>query len=486
MINTIHSPSPAAHNPTLPEELVSLSNSIDWLRAEEAEKYLADPRDRYKGAPVPVFLPRNTLEVSALVTACHEHEIKIVPYGGGTGVVAGQLVFDAEKTIIISLERMNSIRSVSALDSAIVAEAGCILADIHTAAKDVGMTFPLRMASEGSSMIGGNLATNCGGVQVLRYGNARDLCLGIEAVLPDGSILNELAPLRKNNAGYDLRHLMIGSEGTLGIITAASLSLKPADREVLTVFCAVGSPDHSISLLSQLRNALGNNIHAFELMCDHGFSILAKHFPEEKFPLESRHDWYVLMEIAGADGLEDRVTNLLAESCEEGFVKDAVVAASQAQSDALWRLREYTPEANRLNQAVCSSDTSVQISQIPKFIDRVYEAIASIDPAFFINCYGHIGDGNIHFNIFPPTGQTKQEIISSSGDLLDKIRGTINEVTVSLNGSISAEHGIGRLKSTDFQHFSDPVKFALCRTIKSALDQKGIMNPGALIGNDAD
>ncbi|MEO0910698.1 MAG: FAD-binding oxidoreductase, partial [Pseudomonadota bacterium] len=311
-----------------------------------------------------MFLPRSTIEVSELVALCHRHQINIVPYGGGTGVVAGQLVFKAENTIIISLEKMNAVRSVCAEDSVLIAEAGCILAHIQEIAAEVGMIFPLSMASEGSSTIGGNLATNCGGIQVLRYGNARDLCLGIEAVLPDGSILNELTPLRKNNTGYDLRHLLIGSEGTLGIITAASLSLKPTDAETLTAFCSVATPASAVKLLSTMRSALGDTVSAFELMCDYGFTLLEYHFPEQRFPLETRSEWYVLMEVGGAEGLEVRFQAALEDALETDLISDAVVASSQAQRNALWRLREDTPEANRLSGAICNSDTSVPLSEI--------------------------------------------------------------------------------------------------------------------------
>lgn len=476
------SPSVVAY-PQLPAGLAELSRTISWLPAEEAEKYIIDPRDRFTGKSVPVFLPRSTSEVSDLVTACHLNGIRIVPYGGGTGVVAGQLVFHAENTIVVSLEKMNAVRQISKADSVVVVEAGCILADVQAAAEAVDMLFPLSMASEGSSMIGGNLATNCGGIQVLRYGNARDLCLGIEAVLPDGSILSELTPLRKNNTGYDLRHLMIGSEGTLGIITAASLSLKPADKHTLTAFCAVSSPARAVDLLSRLRSALGDSINAFELMCDFGFTVLERHFPQERFPLEKSSDWYVLLEVGGTDDLEARFHNLLEHLFEVGLVADAVVAASEAQRAALWRLRESMPEANRLSGAVCNSDTSVPLSQIQDFVDRTYQAIADIDQTLTINCYGHVGDGNIHFNVFPPPDRDKQHIILHDQELLDSIRTVINQTTMACKGSISAEHGIGRLKRIDLERFGDPVKLALFRTLKTALDPKGIMNPGALISD---
>ncbi|MEM8652412.1 MAG: FAD-binding oxidoreductase [Pseudomonadota bacterium] len=465
----------------LPAPLEEFANSIDWLPAADTDKYRLDPRDRFVGKSAPVFLPRSTKEVSELVALCHRHQINIVPYGGGTGVVAGQLVFKAENTIIISLEKMNAVRSVCAEDSVLIAEAGCILAHIQEIAAEIGMIFPLSMASEGSSTIGGNLATNCGGIQVLRYGNARDLCLGIEAVLPDGSILHELTPLRKNNTGYDLRHLLIGSEGTLGIITAASLSLKPTDAETLTAFCSVNSPASAVKLLSTMRSALGDTVSAFELMCDYGFTLLEYHFPEQRFPLETRSEWYVLMEVGGTEGLEVRFQAALEDALETELISDAVVASSQAQRNALWRLREDTPEANRLSGAICNSDTSVPLSEIQMFIESTYEAISDIDPTLTINCYGHVGDGNIHFNVFPPPGRNKAEIVKNDQALLDSLRNAINQNTLNYNGSISAEHGIGRLKQKDLSQLGNPAKLSLIKTIKQAIDPKGIMNPGVIV-----
>ena len=472
---------PSVLSETLPSALVSLSKKISWLPAQESDKYRVDPRDRFVGKAVPVFLPRSTKEVSTLVTACNENNIKIVPYGGGTGVVAGQLVFEPENTILISLEKMKTIRSNSSADSVMVVEAGCVLADVQEVAEEIDKVFPLSMASEHSSTIGGNLATNCGGIQVLRYGNARDLCLGVEAVLPDGSILNELSPLRKNNTGYDLRNLLIGSEGTLGIITAATLSLKPKDQETVTAFCAVPSPAVAVELLSNLQGALGNTISAFELMCDFGFTVLSRHFPELRFPLEQRSDWYILMEIGGPKGIKARFQSALEMAFSDGLLSDAVIAASQTQRNALWQLRENTPEANRLNEAICNSDTSVPLSKLEVFINQTFEAISKIDPTLQINTYGHVGDGNIHFNVFPPAGRNKKEIIEDDQALLDAIRNTINETTLACGGSISAEHGIGRLKRQDFEQFGDPAKRELLKVLKKAVDPNGIMNPGALV-----
>ncbi|MFK8036128.1 MAG: FAD-binding oxidoreductase [Hyphomicrobiales bacterium] len=465
----------------LPVGLREVAAKIDWVNADEASKYTSDPRDRFVGKCVPVLLPRSTQQASQLVKACFDSGVRIVPYGGGTGVVAGQLVFDAEDTIILSLEKMNVIRSISKEDAVIVAEAGCVLETVQKAVEEIDMMFPLAMASQGSAMIGGNLATNCGGIQVLRYGNARDLCLGIEAVMPDGSILSELTPLHKNNTGYDLKNLLIGSEGTLGIITAASLCLKPADKFKVTSFCLIDSPANALNLLHTLKSELGDRVSAFELMCDFGITVLQRHFPKEQFPLEQRGRWYALIEIGAGVGIEDRFQELLASQIEAGLVIDAVIAMSDAQRDALWRLREMTPEANRLNEAICSSDTSVPLSKIDEFIEQTYQAIEDVDAGLTINCYGHVGDGNIHFNVFPPKNVSKRYLLENDQAMIDDVRLAINKTTLSCKGSISAEHGIGRLKRDDLKNFSDPVKHSLLKTIKNAIDPKNIMNPGAML-----
>ncbi|MEM9734671.1 MAG: FAD-binding oxidoreductase [Pseudomonadota bacterium] len=461
--------------------LSALEGPVPWQVAAPASRYTEDPRDRFKGKPVPVYLPRTTQEVTAVVRACAETNTCIIPYGGGTGVVGGQLVFEAQNTILLSLEKMKSIRSVSLDDAVMVVDAGCVLADIQAAAQEAGMIFPLSMASEGSSQIGGNLATNCGGIQVLRHGNARDLCLGIEAVLPDGSVLNELSPLRKNNTGYDLRHLLIGSEGTLGIITGASLVLKPAPAQTLTAYCAVARPADAVAFLRALRTALGDAVSAFELMSETGFTLLAKHFPQYRFPLNARAPWYVLLNVDGSGALEEQLEAALAESFESGLLLDGTIATSEAQRHALWQLRESTPEANKLSGAICNSDTAVPISQIPAFIDETLAAIAKVNSGLTVNAYGHVGDGNIHFNVFPPPGRSKREIVENDPGLIEAIRHAINETTLAHGGSISAEHGIGRLKRDDLARYGDPVKWAVLKKVKQAIDPKGIMNPGALV-----
>lgn len=452
-----------------------------WREADDAAAYYADPRGRFTGRGRCVALPANTAEVSHVVSLCHQNKTPLIPYSGGTGLVAGQLSLDNDEVVILSLERMHKIRSISRQDAVMVAEAGCILANLQDAATEEGMLFPLSMASKGSCRIGGNLATNAGGIQVLRYGNARDLCVGIEAVLPDGSILSELNPLRKNNTGYDLRHLLIGSEGTLGIITAACLSLKPANAETVTALCVVPSPEQAVDLLQHIRHAIGENVSALELMSGQGMTLLNEHFPQINQPFQQHHDWYVLIEVAGQAGIRQSFETALFAAMEAGLVIDAVIAATESQRSALWALRENMTEANRLSGAICSSDTAVPISRIGAFNRQTAAAVSAIHPGLRLNSFGHIGDGNIHHNVLPPVGISKAAFVKAHPEMIEAIRMAINEVTHQCDGTISAEHGIGRLKTGDMGHYADPVKMQTMRAIKQALDPEGIMNPGVIV-----
>ena len=341
--------------------------------------------------------------------------------------------------------------------------------------------FPLSMGSKGSCQIGGNLATNAGGIQVLRYGNARDLCLGIEAVLPDGSIYRELSPLRKNNTGYDLRHLLIGSEGTLGVITAATLALTPIDAELATVMCALETPSNAIGLLNDLRREMGDCVSAVELMSGFGVGLVAEHFADLRSPFHEDHDWYLLCEFGGPEGVRDRLEACLADKFEDGALLDAVLAESETQRRTLWNIREFHAEANRANGSICSSDTSVPISRTGDFIAATAAALREIDLGLRLNSYGHVGDGNIHHNVFPPEGVTKGDYLAANDGIIERVRMAINDVTVAHDGSISAEHGIGRLKIEDMTRYVDDVKITLMRRIKSAIDPNRIMNPGALL-----
>ncbi|WP_069300601.1 FAD-binding oxidoreductase [Neptunicoccus sediminis] len=474
----------AGFTPPEPQAVAALKDiagSGGWRDGADMARYFEDPRGRFTGQATLVLRPDTVETVSKIVCYCSAHKIGIIPYSGGTGVVAGQLSPDTPNAVIVSLDRMNKIREVSVEDGVLVAEAGCILQNIHARAAQENMIFPLSMASKGSCCIGGNLATNAGGIQVLRHGNARDLCLGVEAVLPDGSILNELSPLRKNNTGYDLRHLLIGSEGTLGIITAASLILKPLDPESVTVFCAIRDHSDGVSLYKELRADLGESLSAFELMSGFGVDLVRRHFPKFPAPFAQRHDWHLLLQLDGPKGMPAQVEEVMGRMLEKNLLSDAVIAQSATQSEDLWALRENTPEANRMEGAFCSSDTSVPIRKISDFVKETSAALRDIHAGLRVNTYGHIGDGNIHHNVFAPEGTSKADFLRAHPDMVDAVRMAINEVTHKSGGSISAEHGIGRLKAADLEIYASTAKQTALRAIKDALDPHNIMNPGALL-----
>jgi len=452
-----------------------------WVWGSEATRYCKDPRGHYTGKASLIVRPACTADVARIIKICNRENIAVIPYSGGTGLVAGQLSIDHQHTIVLSLERMNRIREVCKEDGVLIAEAGCVLETVHIAAKQHNLMFPLSMASKGSCCIGGNLATNAGGIQVVRHGNARDLCLGIEAVLPCGSVYSELNPLRKNNTGYDIRNLLIGSEGTLGVITAATLVLKPIDAEKSVTLCAVESPARAVALYKRLQLALDQNICALELMSGFGIQRVTEYFPQLQNPFSEQYNWSLLVEITGPAGICERFEDVLAACFEEGLLLDAAVAQSETQQQAIWGLREFTPESNQLGGVFCSSDTSVPISKVDAFISTASRAIFAIAPDVLLNIYGHIGDGNIHINVLPSEGMTKHAFLAKNSGVVDAIRNVINETTAEFGGSISAEHGIGRLKTKDLEVYTDATKLALIQSIKHAIDPNGIMNPGAVI-----
>ncbi len=445
------------------------------------QSYLEEPRGRFQGIRGYVARPRSTQEVAALVKACGAAGVGIVPYGGGTGLVGGQIApeGDSEAPLILSLERMTAIRAVYPQEYVVIAEAGAILATIQAAADDVDRLFPLSLASEGSARIGGLLSTNAGGVNVLRYGNTRDLCLGLEAVLPDGSIWNGLKRLRKDNTGYDLRNLMIGAEGTLGIITAASLKLFPKPASIGTAVFVIRDAEAALDLLSLAKSQLGESISAFELMHKTGLDFLSKTLPDIRKPFGDYHpEWMVLMDIGLPKGLDPQsaLEDLFMAAEAEGIAPDAVIAQSEGQRRDFWSVREHIPEANRRIGAVSSHDVSVPLGELPTFIARVRQAIAQVGD-FRINCFGHVGDGNLHFNVFPPEGQSRDLFLAET----KQIKRLVHDIANDLGGTFSAEHGVGRAKKADLARYGDPAKLAAMRAIKDALDPKGIMNPGAVL-----
>ncbi len=461
------------------EGLRSIAGPAAVCPEEATGAYLREPRDRYQGRAALVLRPDCTEMVAAIVRHCAAHRLPIVPYGGGTGLVGGQVSPDGAAPVVVSLDRMSRIRAVLPDDNALIAEAGVILEDIQRAAEEAGRLFPLSLAAQGSCRIGGNLATNAGGVQVLRYGNARDLCLGLEAVLPDGQILHGLRTLRKDNTGYDLRHLLIGSEGTLGIITAAALKLFPRPGETATAMLAVSGPGDAVRLLHALRERLGDQITAFELIDGRGIGFVRQFFPDITDPLAPAPAWRVLVECtgAGASGLVESVEDALAATIEAGLVQDGVLASSEAQRRAMWHLRETIPEANRKRGAIASHDISVPVSRIAEFVEDGAAAIARLDASLVVNCFGHVGDGNLHYNLFPPAGQGKEAYTALRG----AISRAVHDLVASHDGSISAEHGIGRLKTAELNRYGDPAKLSVMRAVKAALDPHNIMNPGAVL-----
>ncbi|NDV49109.1 MULTISPECIES: FAD-binding oxidoreductase [unclassified Salipiger] len=441
-------------------------------------RYLEEPRGRWLGISGWVALPRTVEEVSAITRACNAARVGLLPYGGGTGLVGGQIAPDGPAPLILSLERMTAIRATYPEENVLVAEAGAVLADVQAAALERNRLFPLSLASEGTARIGGLLSTNAGGVNVLRYGNAREQVLGLEAVLPDGTIWHGLKRLRKDNTGYDLRGLLLGAEGTLGVITAAALKLSPVPAATGTALLAVESPAAALSLLALAREQLGEMVSAFELIGRMGFDFLAEALPEVRQPFAEAPAWCVLVELGLAQGMdpETALEALFTAGMEAGLVSDGLVAQSEAQAQQFWDIRERIPEANRHIGAIASHDVSLPLSALPEFIETGLTRLAELGE-FRVNCFGHLGDGNLHYNVFPPKGRKKQDYVDVRADVQRCVHDLVHE----MGGSVSAEHGIGRLKVDDLERYADPAKLAAMRAIKAALDPVGIMNPGAVI-----
>jgi FAD/FMN-containing dehydrogenase len=467
-------------NPADPSFVTALASDLPegTLHAPEP-RYLTEPRGRWTGQAGTVALPRTPAEVATILRAANRARVGVVPWGGGTGLVGGQLMPEGPAPVVLSLERMTALRGAYPAENVLVVEAGMVLAEVHAEAEKIDRIFPLSLASEGSCRIGGNLSTNAGGLNVLRYGNTRDLCLGIEAVLPDGTLFNGLKRLRKDNTGYDLRHLLIGAEGTLGVITAASLRLFPKPAESGTALLAVASPTAALDLLSLAESRLSGMISGFELISRMGLDFLAETMPEVANPLSGNPEWMVLIDIglpAGFGTAADHLAALFETAFTAGLSSDGVIASSESQRAGLWRIRESIPEANRRIGAVSSHDISLPLSLIPEFIAKAGPALAKIGD-WRINCFGHLGDGNLHYNVFPPRGKTRKDYEAQR----DAVKTCVHDLVDQMGGSVSAEHGLGRLKVEDLTRYGDPGKLAAMRAIKTALDPKGIMNPGAVL-----
>ena len=421
--------------------------------------------------------PANVKEVSTILSSANSENIPIIPYGGGTGLVGGQIQDRGPAGILLSLERMNKIRYLNSEENVITVEAGVILSDLRSAAEKEERVFPLSLASEGTAQIGGNLATNAGGLNVLRYGSTRSLCLGLEVVFADGSIWNGLSRLHKDNTGYDLKNLVIGSEGTLGIITAATMKLfsKPKDRSVALI--AVGSPKDALRLLSEAKDYFGETISAFELINKMGIQFLKETGLNFKFPLSAIPEWMVLLEIGHPVrfGTEKNINDFFENILSSSLALDGALAENMRQQNDLWAIRENIPEANRRIGSVSSHDISLPLSEVSDFVEQARIEISKLGQ-FRINCFGHLGDGNLHFNIFPEKGNNR-EIYN---DIRPTVKTVIHDLVHKYGGSVSAEHGIGRLKTNDLIKYSDPIKLKFNNSIKKAMDPNGILNPGVI------
>jgi len=466
-------------NPATPAFIAGLAALLpEGTLCPPEPRHLTEPRGRWQGLGAVVARPRTVDEVAQVIRACADARVGVVPLGGGTGLVGGQVLPEGPAPVIVSLERMTRLRAIYPEENVLIVEAGAVLAEVQAAAEAAGRLFPLTLAAQGSCRIGGNLATNAGGVNVLRYGSARDLCLGLEAVLPDGSIWHGLKRLRKDNTGYDLRNLLIGSEGTLGVITAASLKLHPRPAHLAAALLVVPDPAAALNLLTLAQERLGGLISAFELIHRTGLEFLAETMPELRQPFAMSPEWTVLLDLGLPEGLEPQAAleGLYLAAAKAGVVQDGVIAQNFAQRAAFWHLRESLPEGNRRIGAISSHDIALPLGVIPEFLARAGPALATLGN-WRINCFGHLGDGNLHYNVFPARGGRAADHQHQR----EAIKTLVHDMVDAMGGSVSAEHGVGRLKVSDLVKYGDSARLAAMRAIKAALDPAGIMNPGAVL-----
>ncbi len=456
--------------------IVGADNAI----ADPAEQapYLSEWRDLYMGRTPLIVKPASTDAVSRVLALANAEGVGIVPQGGNTGLVGGQIPRETGEEIVLSLKRMRQIRHVDPAGTSMTVEAGLTLAEVQDAARKAGRLFPLGLASEGSATIGGNLATNAGGHQVLAYGATRALVYGLEVVLADGSVWDGLRALKKDNTGYDLRDLFIGSEGTLGVITAATLKLFPEPDERATAFVSLPNLEALLPFYQLAERRAGAALTAFEFMADLIVSFVVRHIPGTRQPLADPAPWFVLLELSGAEGSTSALLErLLGDASEAGLVTDAVVAQSLTQAEALWKLREAASEAQKGEGGSIKHDISVPVARVPELLVKAAEAVQRVCPGARPVPFGHFGDGNVHYNISQPPGMARADYLA----LWDAMAHAVHDVAVSLGGSISAEHGIGRLKVAELARVKSPVEIELMRRVKAALDPKGILNPGKLL-----
>lgn len=464
-------------------ELAQLLGPQHVLTGADAEPHLVDWRGRYSGRALAVLKPGSVEELAAVVKWCAANGVPMVPQGGNTGLCGGATPDDSAQAVVVLTSRLNRIRQIDTDNDTMVVEAGCILQAVQQAARDAGRLFPLSLAAEGSCTVGGNLATNAGGTQVLRYGNARDLALGLEVVTPQGEIWNGLRGLRKDNTGYDLRNLYIGSEGTLGFITAASLKLYPLPVAQCTALLALESVEAAVAVLAAARQGFGAMLTGFELIAANCLEGVTRCFPEQRLPFEgasAQLPWFALLELSDSESEEHaraRFEQVLGDCIGQGLVKDAVIAENVAQSRALWHLRESIPLAEKAFGKSVKHDISIPASRMADFVRTTNAALQARFPGVEHVIFGHLGDGNLHYNVARGTAYTEDALLA----LQSEIHGLVHDRVHAYEGSISAEHGVGQLKRGYLPKYKDPVELALMRRIKAALDPEGLMNPGKLL-----
>lgn len=464
---------------SLINDLISIVGAVHVLQGDEAAPYLTDWRGRFTGRAQAVVRPANTQEIAEVVKLCARYEVPMVTQGGNTGLCGGATPSNKGDAVLILTTRLNHILNVDTVNDTITVQAGCILQQVQEAAAKQDRLFPLSLGAEGSCTIGGNLATNAGGTQVLRYGNARDLVLGVEVVTPEGEILNGLRGLRKDNTGYDLRNLYVGSEGTLGIITAATLKLYPQPVAECTALVAFETLEDALYMLNYARKGFGSKLEGFELMSDYCLKIVNECFPEQTLPLSLDYPWYALIQMADSDSEEqarDTFQRVLESAFEDDIIQDAVLAESLQQANDLWHMRESIPLAEAIVGQGIKNDISVPISRIAPFVDDTNTALQSWFPGVRHIIFGHLGDGNLHYNIGAPIGE--EEGFLAKQDEAFKI---VFDSVTDYDGSISAEHGIGQLKKDMLPDYKDEVEISVMRKIKRALDPLGLMNPGKVV-----
>jgi len=442
--------------------------------------FLSDHRGLYRGRALAVVLPRSVGEVSQTIALCQAAHVGVVPHGGNTSYCGGATPDESGRQVVVALRRLNRIRKIDNINDSLVAEAGCVLAQVQQAADAAGRFFPLSLGSEGSCQIGGNLSTNAGGTSVLRYGMMRDLVLGLEVVLADGRVLETLSALRKDNTGYDLKSLFLGAEGTLGVITAASLKLLPKIRVHACALVAVPDIRAAVALLAEVREASGDRVSSFELIPRIAVELTTRHIEGVSDPLGTAHPWYVLCELSSsraADALDSVLEEILAAALERGTVLDAVLTRSERERAALWKMRESIPEAQRREGAGLKHDVSVPVAALADFVERAAPWLAAHVPDGQLVAYGHVGDGNLHFNLTQRAGTDPQAFLARG----EAVQRAVHELVREFGGSFSAEHGIGRLKVAELERYSSSIELELMRAVKRALDPHGIMNPGKVL-----